>query len=31
MFILRSDYGTAGDQEQAIDSLVEQVQSNQKR
>ena len=31
MFILRSDYGTAGDQEQAIDSLVEQVQSNQER
>ena len=31
MFILRSDYDTAGDQEQAIDSLVEQVQSNQER
>ena len=31
MFILRSDYGTAGDQEHAIDSLVEQVQSNQER
>ena len=31
MFILRSDYGTAGDQEQAIDSLVEQIQSNQER
>ena len=31
MFILRSDYSTAGDQEHAIDSLVEQVQSNQER
>ncbi len=31
MFVLRSDYGTAGDQEQAIDSLIEQIQSNQER
>ena len=31
MFVLRSDYGTAGDQEQAIDSLIEQIQSKQER
>jgi excinuclease ABC subunit B len=31
MFVLRSDYGTAGDQEQAINVLIEQIESNQER
>ena len=31
MFVLRSDYGTAGDQEQAINSLMEQIEANQER
>ena len=31
MFLLRSDYGTAGDQEQAIASLIEQVRADQER
>ena len=31
MFLLRSDYGTAGDQEQAIASLIEQVRAAQER
>ncbi|MFL2979834.1 MAG: helicase-related protein [Candidatus Thalassarchaeaceae archaeon] len=31
MFILSSDYSTAGDQEEAINSLIEQVRSNQER
>ena len=31
MFVLHSDYGTAGDQEQAINSLMEQIEANQER
>ena len=31
MFILRSEYGPAGDQQQAIDSLVDQIESGQER
>ena len=31
MFVLRSDYGPAGDQQQAIDSLVEQIEGGQER
>tara|TARA_Y100001970_G_scaffold90459_2_gene114030 strand:- start:6210 stop:8504 length:2295 start_codon:yes stop_codon:yes gene_type:complete len=31
MFVLSSDYGTAGDQEQAINSLIEQIEGNQER
>jgi len=31
MFVLRSDYGTAGDQEQAINALIEQIEANQER
>ena len=31
MFILDSEYDTAGDQGQAIDRLVEQIESNQER
>ena len=31
MFLLRSDYETAGDQEQAIASLIEQVRADQER
>jgi len=31
MFILKSDYGTAGDQQQAIDKLVEQIEGGQER
>ena len=31
MFILHSEYGTAGDQQQAIDHLVEQIESGQER
>ncbi len=31
MFVLRSDYGPAGDQQQAIDSLVEQIEAGQER
>ena len=29
MFVLRSEYGPAGDQQQAIDSLVDQIESGQ--
>ncbi len=31
MFVLRSDYGTAGDQQQAIDMLVDQIENGQER
>ncbi len=31
MFILKSDYGTAGDQQQAIDTLVNQIENGQER
>ena len=31
MFVLRSEYGTAGDQEKAINSLIEQIQRKQER
>ena len=31
MFVLRSDYGTAGDQEQAINALIEQIEAKQER
>ena len=31
MFTLHSEYGTAGDQQQAIDQLVEQIESGQER
>ena len=31
MFVLKSDYGTAGDQQQAVDKLVEQIESGQER
>jgi len=31
VFILHSEYGTAGDQQQAIDHLVEQIESGQER
>jgi len=31
MFVLRSEYGPAGDQQQAIDSLVEQIEGGQER
>ena len=31
MFILQSDYSTAGDQEQAIRELVGQIQTGQER
>ena len=31
MFILDSEYDTAGDQEQAIEILVEQIESSQER
>ena len=31
MFVLRSDYGPAGDQQQAIDSLVGQIEGGQER
>ncbi len=31
MFFLRSDYETAGDQQQAIDMLVEQLESGKER
>ena len=31
MFVLRSDYGTAGDQEQAIAQLMEQIEAGQER
>ncbi len=31
MFVLRSDYGPAGDQQQAIDSLVAQIEGGQER
>ena len=31
MFVLRSEYGPAGDQQQAIDSLVEQIEEGQER
>ena len=31
MFVLRSEYGPAGDQQQAIDSLVDQIEAGQER
>ena len=31
MFVLRSDYGTAGDQEQAIQELIKQINEGQER
>ena len=31
MFVLNSEYGTAGDQQQAIDMLVEQIRDGQER
>ena len=31
MFVLKSDYGTAGDQQQAVDKLVEQIENGQER
>ena len=31
MFRLRAEYDTAGDQQQAIDQLVEQIEAGQKR
>ena len=31
MFFLRSDYETAGDQQQAIDMLVEQLENGKER
>ncbi len=31
MFVLHSEYGTAGDQEKAINSLIEQIQRKQER
>ena len=31
MFVLCSDYDPAGDQQQAIDSLVEQIEAGQER
>ena len=31
MFVLHSEYGTAGDQEQAISILIEQIKSKQER
>ena len=29
IFVLKSDYGTAGDQEQAIQELINQINQNQ--
>ena len=31
MFVLKSDYGTAGDQEQAIQELIKQINEGQER
>ena len=31
MFVLKSDYGTSGDQEQAIQELIKQINEGQER